>query len=155
MKIPIHPNIACRIVSLGLNTDVVKRLSQMGILPGTKMTIVQVGPLGDPIELAVSSGQNLALRSEEFQSLECEVITLPLSATSPGSATYSVQELQGGLGFQHKMNDRGLLVGVTLRVVEGHPFRIYVLPDGHYVTIGRGEARKVMLEPIEKNANYA
>lgn len=151
MKIPIHHNSVCRIISLGVNPDVVKRLSQMGILPETEITIVRVGPLGDPVELAVASGQNLALRLKEFQSLDCEVIAFPLSAASPGSAIYSVREFQGGTGFQHKMNDRGLFAGVTLKLVEGHPYRIYILPDGPYLTIGRGEAQKLLLEPIEKH----
>lgn len=149
----LQPNIVCRSVSLGANPDVIKRLSQMGILPGTEMTIIRVGPLGDPLELGIASGQNLAMRSEDFQSLDCEVIALPLSAASPGSAAYAILEFQGGLGYQHKMTDRGLRTGAKLRVVEGYPYRIYMLPDGPYRTIGRGEAQKLLLEPIERHAD--
>lgn len=145
--------MVCRIISLGTHPDVVKHLSQMGILPGTEMTIVRVGPLGDPVELAVASGQNIALRSQEFHSLDCDVISLPLSAAITGSAIYAIRELQGGLGFQQKMKDRGLFVGVRLKRVEGHPYRLYILPEGPYLTIGRGEAQKLLLEPVEDHAD--
>jgi ferrous iron transport protein A len=153
MKVPIHDHIVCRVISLGANPDVVKRLSQMGILPGTEMTIVRVGPLGDPVELAVASGQNIALRSQEFHSLNCEVVAIPLSAASRGSVIYAIRELQGGLGFQQKMNDRGLFVGVRLNRVEGYPYRIRIVPEGPYLTIGRGEAHKLLLEPVEDHAD--
>ncbi len=79
----LQPNTVCRIISLGVNPKVIKRLAQRGILPGMEVTIVRVGPLGDPLELAVTQGQNIALRREEAESLDCEVIALPLTAANP------------------------------------------------------------------------
>ena len=151
----LQPNTVCRIISLGVNPKVIKRLAQMGILPGMEITIVRVGPLGDPLELAVTQGQNIALRREEFESLDCEVIVLPLTAANPGAVTYRVRELQGGFGFQRKMADRGLAVGAKLRVQEAYPYRLYLLPDGRFATVGRGEAEKLLLEPLEERGDHA
>jgi Fe2+ transport system protein FeoA len=117
----LQPNTVCRIISLGVTPKVIKRLAQMGILPGMEVTIVRVGPLGDPLELNVAQGQNIALRREEVESLDCEVIALPLTAAKPGAFTYRVRGLQGGFGFQRKMADRGLGVGAKLRVQEACP----------------------------------
>lgn len=155
MKFLLQPNIFCRIISLGVNPKVSKRLSQMGILPGMEVTIVRVGPLGDPLELAVARGQNIALRREEVESLDCEVIALPLTAANPGEVTYRVRELQGGIGFKRKMADRGLSVGTKLRVQEAYPYRLYLLADGRLATVGSGEAEKLLLEPLEERDAHA
>ena len=40
------------------------RLREMGVLPGTPVTLVRVAPLGDPIEIKVR-GYNLTLRKSE------------------------------------------------------------------------------------------
>jgi ferrous iron transport protein A len=40
------------------------RLREMGLLPGTALTLVRTAPLGDPIEIKVR-GYNLSLRKTE------------------------------------------------------------------------------------------
>lgn len=40
------------------------RLREMGLLPGTPVTLLRVAPLGDPIEIKVR-GYNLTLRKSE------------------------------------------------------------------------------------------
>lgn len=155
MKFLIQPNTVCRIISLGVNPKVSKRLAQMGILPGMEATIVRVCPLGDPLELAVTQGQNIALPREEVESLDCEVIAIPLTAANPGTVIYRVHELQGGFGFQRKMADRGLAVGAKLRVQEAYPYRPYLLADGRLATVGHGEAEKLLLEPLEERDTHA
>lgn len=40
------------------------RLREMGLLPGTPVTLVRTAPLGDPIEIKVR-GYNLTLRKSE------------------------------------------------------------------------------------------
>ena len=40
------------------------RLREMGVLPGTSVTLVRTAPLGDPIEIKVR-GYNLSLRKSE------------------------------------------------------------------------------------------
>lgn len=40
------------------------RLREMGVLPGTKVTLIRTAPLGDPIEIKVR-GYSLTLRKSE------------------------------------------------------------------------------------------
>jgi ferrous iron transport protein A len=42
------------------------RLREMGLLPGTKVTLVRTAPLGDPIEIKVR-GYHLTLRKTEAE----------------------------------------------------------------------------------------
>jgi len=40
------------------------RLREMGLLPGTRVTLVRTAPLGDPLEIKIR-GYNLTLRKSE------------------------------------------------------------------------------------------
>jgi len=42
------------------------RLREMGVLPGTPVTLVRVAPLGDPIEIKIR-GYHLTLRKSEAE----------------------------------------------------------------------------------------
>lgn len=50
------------------------RLREMGMLPGTKLTLVRVAPLGDPIEIKVR-GYNLTLRKSEADHVMVEEVS--------------------------------------------------------------------------------
>ncbi len=45
------------------------RLREMGLLPGTKITLVRTAPLGDPLEIQVR-GYRLSLRKSEAALVE-------------------------------------------------------------------------------------
>lgn len=45
------------------------RLRELGVLPGTRVTLVRRAPLGDPIEIRIRGGL-LSLRSAEASSIE-------------------------------------------------------------------------------------
>jgi ferrous iron transport protein A len=45
------------------------RLREMGLVPGTKVTIVRRAPLGEPIEISVH-GSRLAMRNHEAAFIE-------------------------------------------------------------------------------------
>lgn len=45
------------------------RLREMGLLPGTRVTLVRVAPLGDPVEIQVR-GYRLSLRKTEAALIE-------------------------------------------------------------------------------------
>jgi ferrous iron transport protein A len=47
------------------------RLREMGLLPGTRVTLVRLAPLGDPLELQVR-GYRLSLRKTEAALIELE-----------------------------------------------------------------------------------
>jgi Fe2+ transport system protein FeoA len=48
---------------------VARRLLEMGLLPGTRVTVVRVAPLGDPIELSLR-GYALSIRRAEAMAID-------------------------------------------------------------------------------------
>ena len=59
-----------------------RRLMELGLLPGTRVEVVRVAPLGDPMELSVR-GCQISIRREEAGSIE--VTASPLGATEAAS----------------------------------------------------------------------
>lgn len=49
------------------------RLLDMGLIPGTKVTLQKVAPMGDPIEIRVR-GYELTLRVEDGQKIQVEEV---------------------------------------------------------------------------------
>ncbi len=62
---------ACRVLSVGGSRAVRRRLMELGLVPGTPVTVVSVSPLGDPMELQVR-GSRLSIRRKEAWALEVE-----------------------------------------------------------------------------------
>lgn len=56
------------------NSDLLLKLMEMGCLPGEKVKIDQVAPLGDPISIAVA-GYSLSLRLSEADGILVEELT--------------------------------------------------------------------------------
>ncbi|MHC4409628.1 MAG: FeoA family protein [Planctomycetota bacterium] len=52
------------IVSIDCERRLSRRLMEMGLLPGTRIRVVRVAPLGDPIELRVRN-YSLSVRRDE------------------------------------------------------------------------------------------
>ncbi|MBR0197616.1 MAG: ferrous iron transport protein A [Kiritimatiellae bacterium] len=48
-----------------------RRIMDMGLTKGTKVTIIKVAPLGDPLELLVR-GYDLSIRKDEAAKIEVE-----------------------------------------------------------------------------------
>ena len=59
----------CKIVRLHGEGAVKRRIMDMGITKGTKLSVVKVAPLGDPIEISVR-GYSLSLRKEDAALIE-------------------------------------------------------------------------------------
>jgi Fe2+ transport system protein FeoA len=55
------------------NDELLLKLMEMGCIPGEKVRIEQVAPLGDPISIAVA-GYNLSLRLSEADAIFVEEI---------------------------------------------------------------------------------
>lgn len=53
------------------NNDLLLKLMEMGCIPGERVRIEQVAPLGDPISITVA-GYNLSLRLSEADSIFVE-----------------------------------------------------------------------------------
>ena len=54
-----------------------RRLMELGLVPGTSLSITKVAPLGDPIELKVR-GCRLSVRRHEAESLLVDTAEIPL-----------------------------------------------------------------------------
>jgi len=48
-----------------------RRLMELGLVPGTRVELLRVAPLGDPVELLVR-GASLSIRKAEASSIEVE-----------------------------------------------------------------------------------
>ena len=66
----IKPGQMVRILSFE-NNDLFLKLMEMGCVPGEKIRIEQVAPLGDPISITVA-GYNLSLRLNEAENIFVE-----------------------------------------------------------------------------------
>ncbi len=141
------PYTLCLIRGLGSDAEFSGRLAQMGILPGTRVKIVRDSPLGDPVELRTDDGQALAIRKEDLQKLDCEVLSFPLTAVPENfKETVEVADMAGGRVFEKKMEERGIKRGSTLIVKERMPLRVNLESSGKSVMLGRGEASKLIVK---------
>ena len=55
---------------VGSGRSIARRLMELGLVPGTRVTMLRVAPLGDPIELRV---RNYALSIRRSEALTIEV----------------------------------------------------------------------------------
>ena len=62
------------------NDDIFLKLMEMGCVPGEKITIEQIAPLGDPISILVA-GYILSLRLNEAENIWVEEIPVALHET--------------------------------------------------------------------------
>jgi Fe2+ transport system protein FeoA len=58
-----------RVVSVGGEGRVTRRLLEMGVIPGISLKVVKKAPFGDPIEVRLR-GYSLAMRRSEANSIE-------------------------------------------------------------------------------------
>jgi len=66
----IRPGSTARILSFE-NNDLFLKLMEMGCVPGERVKVVQIAPLGDPISIIVS-GYSLSLRLNEADNIFVE-----------------------------------------------------------------------------------
>ena len=65
------------VAAVGGERSVRRRLMELGLVPGTPIAVVNVAPLGDPLELQVR-GSRLSLRRVETANVELtDAIELP------------------------------------------------------------------------------
>ncbi|MBQ1335490.1 MAG: ferrous iron transport protein A [Selenomonadaceae bacterium] len=66
------PGDAFKIQDIG-DSDLKQRLMTMGLVPGTKITVLRSAPFGDPMAIGVRS-YNLALRREDAAKIEVQKV---------------------------------------------------------------------------------
>jgi ferrous iron transport protein A len=62
---------SCVVTKLNDTGEIRRRIMDMGITRGTKVSVRKVAPLGDPIDLIVR-GYHLSLRREDAKMIEVE-----------------------------------------------------------------------------------
>ena len=67
----LHIGEHARIVKVGGTGALRQHVLDMGVIPGTEITVVKFAPLGDPIEITVR-GYELSLRKDDAEMLEME-----------------------------------------------------------------------------------
>ncbi len=152
--LPAIPNLECRILSLGGDRALAHRLAQMGLLPDTAITITRVGPLGDPLALGVGGGQQVILRGSEARQVQCHVTALPLSAARRDQqTTYRIRGPRGRAAGFGKLAARGLERGALFELLSEKPCTVQLLFNDVTITLRRGEAEHLMVEPCEVPAD--
>ena len=61
-----------RILTVGGQGALRRRLLDMGLTPGIKVTVIKLAPLGDPVSLSLR-GYELTLRKEDALSISVEL----------------------------------------------------------------------------------
>ncbi len=61
-----------RVVAVNGESSVMRRLLEMGVIPGVAVQVVKMAPFGDPIEIRVR-GYSLAMRRNEANAIEVSV----------------------------------------------------------------------------------
>jgi len=69
----LRPGEHARVVRIGAEAHVRRRILDMGVTPGTEVCVKGVAPLGDPMKLLVK-GYDLSLRKEEAAGIFVEVL---------------------------------------------------------------------------------
>ncbi len=69
----LFPGDRCVIQGIDGNPGTVRRLMELGLVPGTQVELVRVAPLGDPCELLVR-GTHLSLRRSEAGHVHVEPV---------------------------------------------------------------------------------
>lgn len=64
----LKPGQSGVVASIGGAGNIRRRVLEMGVTPGTKVDVIKVAPLGDPVEV-VLRGYNLSLRKEEAEAI--------------------------------------------------------------------------------------
>ena len=111
----LKPGQSARIEAVGGEGALRQHFLDMGVIPGTEVTLIKLAPLGDPMELRIH-GYELTLRLADAEKIEATLLEKP-------SAEAEKQELRSpehpGLGEEGRFHPKG----------NGDP-----LPDGTKLT---------------------
>jgi Fe2+ transport system protein FeoA len=72
----LKPGEKGRVIRVGGEANVRKRLLDMGIVPGVEIKLQKIAPLGDPLDVLVK-GYHLSLREEEAKNILVEKLEEP------------------------------------------------------------------------------
>jgi len=67
----LKPKDSARVKKIEGETSLKRKLLDMGVIPGTKLEVIKLAPLGDPIDIKIK-GYHLSLRKEEARHISVE-----------------------------------------------------------------------------------
>lgn len=70
----LKPGATCQVVKVHGQGATYQRLLEMGLISGTKLQVIRLAPLGDPMEIKLH-GFNLSLRKSEANCVEVSLDT--------------------------------------------------------------------------------
>jgi ferrous iron transport protein A len=147
----LAPTEAGRIMRVGGQPEMRRRLVDMGVVAGAMVEVERVAPLGDPVEIRVK-GYDLALRKEEARKIQVEVIRGSLSRVAVGEKVVIIGT-RAGWGLQRRLSDLGLTPGTVVRMVNsGCPGQVVLEVHGSKLAIGHGVADKIIVRPESDQA---
>jgi len=140
----LEPREKARIVKVGGDKGIRRRLLDMGVVTGTEVEMQRVAPLGDPVEIKIK-GYDLALRKEEAANIQVELTQGMLSRAKAGE-TVTVIALGAGWGLQRRLADMGLTPGVKVKVIRsGRPGQVVIEVRGSRMALGHGVTAKILV----------
>lgn len=149
---PLRPGSECVLQGPGRDPVLARRLAQMGLVPGSRLQIVRLAPLGDTLEISADGAQAIALRASDLRTLDCRPIALPLPvAATHWGGRLRVRRLLGGRTFLEYMAGLGIRPGVELEAdpSEQRPLRVVLLRDRKPCALGPGQAQKLIVAPAD------
>jgi Fe2+ transport system protein FeoA len=82
----LQPGSSATVQRIDLSPGEGQRLMEMGLTPGTRITVLKLAPLGDPIEIAVRGG-HLTLRGITARRIFVVPITTPAARGRSGAGS--------------------------------------------------------------------
>lgn len=148
-RLNLQPGSECIIRSLGSEKKIAQRLAQMGILPGSRLKVIRLAPFGETLQVSIDQGQYFAIRDEEINALDCDMVAMPLSEkTVKTDQHYQIRSLSGGKTFQQKMELQGVIPGTVIQILKPNklPIQIELIQEKKILALGLGEAEKIIIE---------
>ena len=100
----IKPGQSARVESLGGDGALRQHFLDMGLIPGTQITVVKYAPMGDPVELKLH-GYELTLRLDDAAKIG--VVPTEKRKTSSGAGLFKPRSEHPGLGEGGRFHPKG------------------------------------------------
>lgn len=140
----LEPMEKGRIVKVGGQKDIRRRLFDMGVVNGAMVEVLRIAPLGDPVQIKVK-GYDLALRKTEAENIQIELTEMMLTKAPPGS-NVAISTVRAGRGLRRRLADMGLVPGTMVRIINNErPGRVVLDVKGSRLAIGYGVASKMVV----------
>ena len=124
----LRPGQSARVRAVGGEGALRQHFLDMGVLPGAVLTLVQLAPMGDPMELRIHNYE-LTMRLADAGRIDIEPIPTPAAPPAPSGPSAEKERLEHpGLGEEGRFHPKGSgdpLPGVTVDrkdgVIRGYP----------------------------------